>query len=150
MTQTIASIPAAQTWRRDAPGTLTGPGGWTVVNTNSGGYPWIVVRPDDSPVGPGAGTGYMSAESAQWAAVQIHGARDAFTAPVLPAGAIVHIQIPQGDAYIGEVVSTAGNLITLRNYSTWFEGTTEPFSSPYFDDEVRVAIDHDTFVDVQS
>lgn len=149
MTQTIASIPAAQTWRRTAPGIFTGPSGWTVVNAQSVGYPWIVVRPDGSPVGPGAGTGHLSAESAQWAAEQIHGAREAAPALVLPVGSIVSIQNPQGDDYIGEVVSTAGDLVTLRNYSAWFEGADEPFSSPHFDDEVRVLIDRETVVDVQ-
>lgn len=144
MTQTIA--PAAQTWRHTAPGTMTGPAGWTVVNTNSSGYPWIVVRPDGTPVGPGAGTGYMSAESAQWAAVNTHGARE--TAPVLAAGTIVHITNPYDAEYIGEVVESFPGSVVLRNYSAWYEGNDVPFNSHY-DDEVQVGIDHDTLVDIQ-
>jgi hypothetical protein len=38
---------------------------YRIVNTGSVGYPWIVVQPDDTPVGPGAGYGYRTAARAQ-------------------------------------------------------------------------------------
>jgi hypothetical protein len=61
------STPAAG-WQYTAPGIYVGPDGWQVVNAQSGGYPWIVVRPDGVPAGPGRGYGYLSAEKAQWIA----------------------------------------------------------------------------------
>lgn len=57
-----------------------------IVNTGSVGYPWIVVRPDGTPVGPGAGYGYRTAERAQMEADELNRAdrpdRTAYPPPV--------------------------------------------------------------------
>lgn len=61
-------------------------------------------------------------------------------------GAIIHIETPDADAYIGTVTEVHGNVVTLADYSAWYEGANTPYSSPYPGDEVRVAITAKTFV----
>lgn len=55
------------------------------------------------------------------------------------AGTVARFDQPNGDQYIGEIVRTNGNLVTLANYSAWYTGDSAPYNSPYIDDEVRFA-----------
>lgn len=68
---------------------------------------------------------------------------------LLAIGSTVSITNLYDATYIGEVVSVAGDLVTLRNHSAWYDGDTAPYNSPYFDDEVQVRVDAETVVDVQ-
>lgn len=65
-------------------------------------------------------------------------------------GTTARFDLVHGDSYIGEIVATRGDLVTLRNYSAWYEGDTSPVDSPHFDDEVRFRTDADTVVDAFS
>lgn len=61
-------------------------------------------------------------------------------------GQIISIEQPDGDSYIGSVEEIHGDLVTLSNYSAWYEGDAAPYSSPYVDDSVRVRVDKKAIV----
>jgi hypothetical protein len=61
-------------------------------------------------------------------------------------GITAHFSLAQGDSYTGVVVAIRGDLVTLQNYSAWYEGDDSPYDSPYFDDAVSFRIDAETRV----
>lgn len=65
---------------------------------------------------------------------------------LLPTGDTANINLSSGDSYIGEVMAVRGDLVTLRNYSAWYDGDPAPYNSPYFDDEVTVRVTHEDTV----
>ncbi len=62
-------------------------------------------------------------------------------------GAIARFDLDDGDSYIGEIVAIRGDLVTLRNYSAWYEGDAEPYNSEAPDIEVRFRIDSKTRIE---
>lgn len=65
-------------------------------------------------------------------------------APVI--GSTVRYDLASGDSYIGEIVSVHGDLVTLANYSVWYDDATAPYRSASADDEVRFRIDAKTVI----
>ncbi len=55
--------------------------------------------------------------------------------------------LASGDRYLGEVQAIQGDLITLANYSAWYEGDTTPYDSKDATETVRFRIDHETRVE---
>jgi hypothetical protein len=71
------------------------------------------------------------------------------TIPALPAvGALASFQLESGDQYIGEIEAIRGDLITVIDYSVWYEGEPEPYSSPYPTDGACFRINNKTIVTV--
>lgn len=55
-------------------------------------------------------------------------------------GKRILVELEDGDGYIGVVDHVAGNLVTLVDYSAWYEDASEPYNSPYPDDAVTIAV----------
>lgn len=55
---------------------------------------------------------------------------------------------PCGDRYNGEVAEWHGDVVTLRNYSAWYQGDTSPYDSPYADDTVSLRVTSETRVEI--
>jgi hypothetical protein len=59
---------------------------------------------------------------------------------------MVRYDLENGDSYIGEVVLATSGRVVLRNYSAWYEGSSEPFS-PHPEDEVSFSVTSKTRVE---
>lgn len=57
---------------------------------------------------------------------------------------MMQFDMENGDSYIGELVSEHGDVVTLRNYSAWYEGDARPCDSKYVDDEVSFRVTNKT------
>jgi hypothetical protein len=67
------------------------------------------------------------------------------TDTTLPSpGTTARFDLDTGDSYIGEVVEIGRDLAVLQNYSAWYEGADEPYSSKYFDDQVSFRVNAKT------
>lgn len=49
-------------------------------------------------------------------------------------------ELESGDRYVGELVRVQGNLVTLANYSVWYEDEPAPVESAYADDTIQFTI----------
>jgi hypothetical protein len=61
-------------------------------------------------------------------------------------GTTARFDLDNGDSYIGEIVTIARGLVTMQNYSAWYEGDATPYNSKYFDDQISFSIDAKTRV----
>lgn len=55
-------------------------------------------------------------------------------------GRRVRFDLENGDSYYGVVDHVAGQQVTVRDYSVWYDDAPAPYNSPYADDTATFCV----------